>query len=208
MHRIAILTCVGLGLGLPGTVNADIPPPLPPAKQSVAIKIEVDEKAKGPRLVIPSGVFTPPRVRPGPKGVPQGAVDQPGADGVAANDDETQPHIHMVIAGIAVAMSLSCGGLWFVRRQGKGSARDLALLIAAGTSLTIGAVAWANPPAPPRPPVPSKQPAVNKIAAMPIAYDGKVDVDFVGGQEPVRLILDKESFEKLKKGDLKLPAPE
>jgi hypothetical protein len=180
---------------LPGRLNADIPPPLPPAKQAVAIKIEVDEKAKGTHLVLPSGVFTAPRVRPQPNGIPQGALDQPGADGVAANDDETQPRIHMVIAGIALAMSLACGGLWLARRQGKGSARGLTLLVAAGASLMVGAIAWANPPAPPRPPAPAKQPAAN----LPIAYEGKVDVDFVGGQEPVRLILDKETFESLKK---------
>ncbi len=143
-----------------------------------------------------------------PKGAPQGALDQPSDDGVAENDDVPQPRNRRIIAGLALAASFACAGLWLVRRQGKGSGRDLALLIAAGTSLTIGAVAWANPPAPPRPPAPTKQPAANKIAAQPIAYEGKVDVDFVGGQEPVRLILDKESFEKLKKGDLKLSAPE
>ncbi len=202
MRRIVLLTMVALGLGLTGKVKADLAPPLPPAKQSVAIKIEVDEKAKGPRLVIPGGVFSAPRGRPAaPKGAPQGALEQPSDDGVSEIDDATQPRNHMLIAGLALAASLTCGGLWLVRRQGKGSVRRLALLIASGASLAIGAVAWANtPPAP----VPAKRAAAGP-AAFPSAYEGKADIEFVLGQEPIRLILDKESFEKLKKGELAPP---
>jgi hypothetical protein len=203
MRRIVFLTMVALGLGLTGKVNADLAPPLPPAKQSVAIKIEVDEKAKGPRVVIPGGVFTAPRGRPPvPKTAPQGALEQPSNDGVAENDDGTLPRNRMLIAGLALAASLTCGGLWLVRRQGKGSVRGLALLIATGASLTIGAVALANK-APPPPPV--KEAPARGPAACPCAYEGKADIEFVLGQEPIRLILDKESFEKLKKGELTPP---
>jgi hypothetical protein len=194
---IALLAVLGLGLGLTGRATADIAPPLPPKKESVAVKIEVDEKAKGPKLVVPNGVFTAPRVRPGPRG----QLDQETGDGIADNDNPDKPRHHLLIAGIAVSLALAFGGVWLIRKNGKGSMRGLALLIAAGVTLAAGAIAWANAAPPPfkdRPPV-RPQPVT-----YPTAYEGKAAVEFTYGQEPVRLILDKESYEKLKKGELKL----
>jgi hypothetical protein len=197
---IALLAGLGLGLGLTGRARADIPPPLPPAKDSVTVKIEVDEKAKGPRLVVPNGVFTPPRVRPRFPEAPKGELPVENGDGIG--QDDTKPRHHLLIAGIAVSLALTFGGVWLIRKNGKGSMRGLALLIAAGATLTAGAIAWANaaPPLKDRPPA-RPQPVVN----YPTAFDGKAAVEFTYGQEPVRLILDKKSYEDLKKGELKLP---
>jgi hypothetical protein len=201
MQRIVMLAVIGLGLGWASQAGADIPPPLPQGKESVRVKVEVDENAKGPRLVIPNGVFTAPRVRPRiqPKSEPKGALEPENMDGVADNDPQEQPRHHLLIAGLAMALSLGLGGMWLLRKNGKGTV-GLMLLIAAGATLSIGAVVWANA-APPRP----LNPAKNKIEAFPSAFDEKANVEFIYGQEPVRLILDKASFEKLKKGELTPP---
>lgn len=206
MRQIVLLAVFGLGLGLIGQARADIPPPLPPAKEAVTVKIEVDEKAKGPRLVVPNGVFTSPRVRPFPKkpDAPKGALEQEGADGIAGNEPDELPRHQVMIAGVALAMSLGFGGLWLVRRNGRGSIGGLSLLIAAVATLSIGAVVWANGAPPPNL---FKERPVKKIESFPVALEGKASVEFVYGGEPVRLILDKESYEKLKKGELAVPAP-
>jgi hypothetical protein len=195
MRRIVLLAVIGLGLGLTAPARADLAPPLPPNKESVAIKIEVDEKAKGPRLLLPHGAFVPGRVRPGPKG----ELPRESEDGIAENERQGRPDSHIVIAGVAVALSLAFGGMWLVRRNGKGSVSGLALLIATAAMLTIGAVVWANGAPPPI----RKDPA--KVPNYPVALEAKTSVEFFYGQEPIRLILDKESFEKLKKGELKQP---
>ncbi len=206
MRQIVLLAVIGLGLGLIGPARADIPPALPQPKEAVTVKIEVDEKAKGPRLVIPNGVFTAPRVRPKftPKEAPKGALEQENADGIAANEPEELPRHQIMIAGVAMAMSLGFGGLWLVRRNGRGSIGGLSLFIAATATLSIGAVVWANGAPPPNL---FKERPVKKIENFPVALEGKASVEFVYGGEPVRLILDKESYEKLKKGELAVPAP-
>src|SRR5262249_45709793 len=109
---------------------------------------------------------------------------------------------HLLIAGIAVSLALTFGGVWLIRKNGKGSMRGLALLIAAGATLTAGAIAWANA-APPL--LKDRPPLRPQPVSYPSAFDGKAAVEFVYGQEPVRLILDKKSYEDLKKGELKLP---
>lgn len=200
MNRFMLLAVIGLVLGTTSRSRADIAPPLPPAKEGVAIKIEVDEKAKAPRLVLPNGVFTPPRFRPKePVPGPKGELPQENGDGIG-QDDSMQPRNHLLIAGIALTCAMAFGGLWLMRKNGSGSVRGLTLLIAAGATLAAGAIAWANAPPPPNfkragPPV-----------AFPSAYEGKGSIEFTYGQEPVRLILDKESYEKLKKGELTAPA--
>src|SRR5262245_26158750 len=105
MHRLMLLTLVAFALG--STARADIPPPLPPAKEAVRVKIEVDDKAKAPRLVIPNGVFTQPRFRPQPKDAPKGALEQENTDGIADNEAGEQPRGHLLIAGLALACSLA-----------------------------------------------------------------------------------------------------
>jgi hypothetical protein len=102
-----------------------------------------------------------------------------------------------MFAGLALALSLAFGGLWFFRKGAKSTARVMGLLIAGGVSLTIGAAVWGNGLPPVRPIVPKATPAY------PSALETKVNVEFTYGAEPIRLILDKESFEKLKKGELK-----
>jgi len=195
MRFLTFCAFIGLFLSSGSVARADIAPPLPPAKTAVGIKIEVDENAKASKIIVPNGVFKPPRVRPN-FDTPKGELPNESDDGIA----DAAPRNHLVVAGIAVTLSLAFGGLWFSRRGGRGSARGLALLIAAGATFGAGAIAWANGAPPPfkKNPVPQ---------AFPAAFEGKADIEFVYGQEPVRLILDKASFEKLKKGELVMPAP-
>jgi hypothetical protein len=197
--RIVLLAVLGFGLGLTGKASADLAPPLPPNKDSVKVKIEVDENAKGPRLVVPNGVFTAPRA-PRPK------FDRPKEQSDETAQEETQPRNHILIAGIALSMSLAFGGLWLMRRNGRGSMRAMSLLIAAGITLAIGAIVYANAP----PPIKDRLPVNRPPASYPTAWEGGTKVEFTLGQEPVRLILDKESYKKLMKGELtieKLVAP-
>lgn len=205
MRQIVVFAVFGIGLGWCGQARADLAPPLPPNKEAVTVKIEVDNNAKGPVLVVPNGVFTQPRVRPlppksAPKDGDKSSIEPDNGDAVAGEPEQSQPRNQMLIAGVAVALSLAFGGLWFIRKGTSGSIRGLTLLVAAGATLAVGALVYANVPPPKtfeRPPVGKNPPAY------PIALESKVKVEFVFGQEPVRLILDKESFEKLKKGELK-----
>jgi len=198
MRRSIALTVIGCALLVAPVAKADLLPPLPPAKEGVGMKIEVDEKAKSPRLVLPQGAFLPPRVRPGPKS----ELPNENGDGYAQETEveasPTTPRNSILMAGLALSLSLGFGGFWILRRNGKGSITGMVLLIATASMLTASAVVWANAPAPvlPIPPKP-------KAEAFPTAWDGKTSIEFSYGNEPVRLILDKESFEKLKKAEPK-----
>ena len=196
------LTCLAV-LALTYTpARADLALP-PPGPVEVKFKVEVDEKAKGPVLQLPRGV-TGVRVRPGgPKGPPPTSkegkpVGEDGEepvvlefDGAVAAEPERNPN-HLMIAGVAVTLALGLGGVWLVRRPGRSGTRGLALLLAAGGTLAISSVAWANQAAP-KPPVP---------AALPVAFEGKIKVEIVPAGDTVRLIVDKETYEQMKK-DLK-----
>jgi hypothetical protein len=193
MKRLFLLAMFGLVLGT--DARADIAPPLPAAKEAVAVKIEVDEKANGPRLVVPNGVFTAPRVRPVPKKSSDPKSELPSASDDAVADENGSNSTRYLVAGAALTIALTCGGFYLLRRNGRGSTSGMALLIAAGATILVGAVVTANAPPPIRPAKP-------KTESYPAAYEGKAQVEFVYGQEPVRLILDKESYEKLKAGKL------
>lgn len=214
---IAALAVLGLGLITPAA-RADLAPPVP-APQEVKIKVELDEKAKGPKLIIPSAMTQPPRVRPRPPIIPK--KEQPpgatppntgstppakpeGEQGIDADTDnvvfewqqEPAPtnRNHLLIAGLALTLSLSMGGLWVMRRYGRGSARALVLLVAAGATLAGSTVAWANVPPPKKFDTPPPLPA-----ALPTVFDGKVTLEIVfGGGDTIRLVLDKATYEKLK----------
>ncbi len=81
----ATLVAVGLCLA-PSIVRADIPPPVPPPKD-VKFTVELDERAKGPKLIVPAGMT---RVQFRPRGpVPERGVKQAPPD----NDSESVPYV-------------------------------------------------------------------------------------------------------------------
>lgn len=183
---IAVVAAFGL---ISPAVRADIGPPVP-LPRDVKFTVEVDEKADGPKLVVPQNLTT---VRFRPRPAPGGA---PGKEPVAFLEedvaDEAAPRNpnHLMVAGVAVTLALGLGGVWLVRRPGRNATRGLVLLLAAGGTLTAGTIAWANAPAPPLPPAP---------VALPTAFDGKVKLEVTRGGDTIRLVLDKGSYEKLKK---------
>jgi hypothetical protein len=101
-----------------------------------------------------------------------------------------------MIAGVALTLALGLGGLWLVRRQGRSGMRGLALLIAAGGTLAASTIVWANVPPPKNfdPP-----PPVRERVILPVAFDGNVNLEVTFGGDTIRLILDKDTYDKMKK---------
>jgi len=209
MRHLLVAVLAGFGLAaVPTAARADLAPPVPQPKD-VKFTVELDEKAKGPKLVVPQNLTTV-RFRPGPR--PGNPVPKEGSGNTLPKEgpkepltyleiesDEAVPQEaprnfnHLMIAGVALTLALGFGGVWLVRRNGRAGTRGLALLIAAGTTLAASTLVWANaPPPPPRPPVKEK-------VVLPIAFDGKVNLEVVIGGDTIRLILDKETYEKIKK---------
>jgi hypothetical protein len=181
-------------------------PPLPPAKE-VKFVVELDEKAKAPKLIVPQNLTTV-RVRPPrPGAAPPKAGSPPVKDGNESlsyieleSGDELPPESprnqnHLMIAGVALTLAFGLGGVWLVRRQGRSGVRGLALLIAAGGTLAASTIVWANAP-PPRTP---ERPPVKERVILPVAFDGNVNLEVVFGGDTIRLVLDKDTYDKLKK---------
>lgn len=206
---VAGLAAFGLGL-IPPAARADLAPPVPPAKD-VKFVVELDEKAKAPKLIVPQNLTTV-RFRPGPRPgaapPPPGAVPPKGGEPLTMLELEGDEPVaelaardpnHLMIAGVALTLAFGLGGVWLVRRPGRASGRGLALLLAAGATLTAATVVWANAAPPPRPPAPPKEKVV-----LPVAFDGKVNLEVVVGGDTIRLVLDKETYAAMKK-DPKVP---
>jgi hypothetical protein len=196
MRAIAPMLLAAFGVGLIATAaRADIPPPAPPP-QDVKFVIELDEKAKGPVLYIPVSM-TKVRFRPGgPKERPPTA-QPPGKEPLAIleyEEDVPTPRNpnHLMIAGVALTLAFGLGGVWLVRRQGRWATRGLALLVAAGGTLAVSTIVWANA-APPPPPGP-------RAAVLPVALTGEVRLVVPLEGDTIRLVLDKPSYEKMKIG--------
>lgn len=209
--RTLLVAAFGLSL-IPSSARADLAPPVPPAKD-VKFVVELDEKAKSPKLIVPQNLTTV-RVRPRPGGPgaapPKAGALPPAKDGnnlsyiEIESDDETpltQPrnNNHLMIAGVALTLALGFGGVWLVRRQGRSGMRGLALLIAAGGTLAASTIVWANVPPPKFP----DRPPVKERVILPVAFDGNVNLEVTFGGDTIRLILDKDTYEKLKKDPVK-----
>lgn len=205
MRCLLALTVI-LGLGGLSAVRADLAPPVP-APQEVKLKVELDENAKGAKLIIPAAMVQPrfrprPQPLPGKKELPPTAPPPAGAKPEepievdnALVEWEVEPaptnRHHVLIAGLALTLSLSLGGAWLMRRHGRGSGRALVLFVASSAALAGSTVAWANAPPPRVEPKP--------VVALPTLLDGKVNLEVViGGGDSIRLVLDKATFEKLK----------
>src|ERR1700678_2828833 len=79
MQRFIALAAIGIGLGLADKAFADLAPPLP-AVREYKIRIEVDEKAKARRMIVPGGAFAPVG---NPRFGPKGELPQNSEEGVA-----------------------------------------------------------------------------------------------------------------------------
>jgi hypothetical protein len=192
------LAAVAIALGLGSAARGDIP--VPP-KSSATFTIEVDENAKQNRLFVPPEVVIPQRGGGGrrvPGGLgapPTGAPAKPTAaleseDGDAVAVEEETPQPRLLVAGVALALSASLGGLWVLRRNG-GSMRTLGVVGALGGTLVAAGIVWANAAAPRRPA--NERPPQ---AGLPVLLSGETKVDVVPGKG-VRIVLTKDAAAKL-----------
>jgi hypothetical protein len=197
MRKILIAVAAAFGLSmLPSSARADLAPPVPPVKD-VKFVVEVDEKAKAPKLIVPQNLTTV-RNRPRPGGAPQKDKNEQ-VNVIELESTETpidptprNPN-HLMIAGVALTLALGFGGVWLIRRQGKMGTRALAIMLAAGGSLAVTTLVWANAAPPPVKPPPAKERVL-----LPVAFNGNVSLEVVVGGDTIRLVLDKETYEKLK----------
>jgi len=198
--RIWLLALLLLPLGwLPA--RADIPPrprPNPPApvpipapapSKEVNVVVELDPNAKEPRLIVPRSIVTK-----------RGALDT--ADDTRLTDADSPSQRHIIIAGIALALAVACGGLWLVRKN-RLNGTGLVLLLAMIAGMAGGAIALANPPPPPTPPKPVPPPAVNLVKL----YDGKVKVETPAEGDAIKLIISPEMLAGMAKEGLKVNQP-
>jgi hypothetical protein len=141
----------------------------------VPFVVLVDDKAKEPHLEIPRTLLL-------------------GGRAAVEGEDDTQraeaPRLHMLVAGVALSLSLAAAGFWLVRSGTRFSRRGVAVLLVAGALLTVGGVTlWANglppPPKTPRPPV------------MPqgVVLGDNVVVDLLPRGDAIRLIVSSKQLQ-------------
>lgn len=160
------------------------PPPKPPA---VPFVIHIDDKAKEPHLEIPRTLLLGRR---------------------ASLDDEGEtrraeaPRPHMLVAGIALSLSVVAAGFWLVRSGNRFSRRGVAVLLVAGALLTVGGVTlWANVPPPGPPPGPPVMPPG-------VVLGDNVVLDLLPRGDAIRLIVTKKQLQDvLDKSAAKPEAP-
>src|SRR5262249_46936710 len=149
------------------------PAPMDMKLAPAPLVIEVDDRAKDARLQIPSALF---RFR--------AELDGEEKDGQRA-DAGTLPPGRTVMVGLAMALALSCGGLWLVRSRRLTDSRVVLPLVALAFVTLTGALVWAN--AAPLRPVPApKMDAKDKVTVEITSKDGA----------PVKLIISSERLVK------------
>jgi hypothetical protein len=175
-------------------VRADLRPggrrPEPPKPVAAPLVVLIDDKAKEPRLEIPRNLLI---------------------GGRAALDDEGDlrraetPRLHMLIAGIALSLSLAAAGFWLVRSGNRFSRGGVAVLLVAGALLTVGGVTlWANGLPPPQPPGPAKPP----VMPQGVVLGDNVVIDLLPRGDAIRLIVSKKQLQDvLDKSSAKPEAP-
>jgi hypothetical protein len=114
------------------------PPDKPSPPAAVPLVIVLDDSAKQPRLEIPRKVLSSLKA----------SADGQEGDGRRV---EALPVLHTIVAGVALSLAFTLGGLWLVRSRRRFTGTGAALLLAALTLTVAGGVLWANVPAPPPP---------------------------------------------------------
>ncbi len=162
------------GIGAPKVA----PQPAPPQPREVKLIVQVDEKARVPKLKVPVGLLLNPFIENAP-------VPPRGADG-------RRSALPTVVAGVALTLAFVSAGLWLARRR---HGRTLALmgvlsLFAAGT-----AAVWADlgprPLGPRREPIP--QPPALPTLKLPanVTLSDKLYLELTSEGDHVTLILPK-----------------
>src|SRR6187401_3243674 len=101
MRNLSLAMMALFGFG--PTARADLAPP-PPAPKEVKFVIEVDDKAKGSKLIVPQTLVNP-RFRPGPGGAPKEGKDNLAILEYEVEDDAAvepaRNRNHLMMAGMA-----------------------------------------------------------------------------------------------------------
>jgi hypothetical protein len=157
MHRSKFLAIAVLVLASAGHLFANPPappPPKPPIKEpaaaAVAMNVVIDDKATEPKLVIPKKVL---------------ATLKADAGDPDPNTRRVE-HLHLIVAGCALTLALTLGGLWLVRGRRKPGSTVLLVLVALGGVVAVTSMVWGNvgpPPPPPPPPVAPGIPLADKV---------------------------------------------
>jgi hypothetical protein len=181
MRRLTLLAGVVLLCGV-AQVNANGGrPPLIPVgpgvmlgSRNVEITVEVDEKAKDTRLVIPSNVLVMPQPLPGKLGADAGGLPP-------------------IVTGVALTCAFVSGGMWLVRR---GRGRLLGGLLIAGLLVAGTSMVSANfGPIKPKPPVVKENTVPVQLPAN-VQITGKLVLEIVPNGDKIRLIVPKTAVPK------------
>jgi hypothetical protein len=150
-------------LFLVGTLAAvrgnEAPPREVPAAQKAKLVVEVDAKAKEPRLIIPRSLANPPKKADAGFNVPT------------------------IVAGVALTLAIVSAGFWFIRR-GPGRSVAAAVLIVALFALGVSAL-YADIPVKPKPEAATT--AVKLPANVQLQED--VLIEFVEKGDAIKLIV-------------------
>lgn len=145
MKRYLLPAClVGLFCFV-GISKANRAPTPRPAAPKPSLRVEVDPKAKNPRLIIPSNALR--RAPLGGFGAPPPADSRGGLSSLST-----------VVVGACLTMAFVCGGLWFMRRGNNGA---IAALLVSIAFLGIGGATLYGDIAIPRPRPEKKFPGIN-----------------------------------------------
>jgi hypothetical protein len=127
--------------------------------------------------------------------IPRALLGQLRADAGDASDPNTRraealPPLHLAVAGAALALALTFGGLWLVRSRVRTSRSNVVLLLVAATALAIGATSlWANVAAP----IPKEKPTTGaqdpKVPAGGITLADKAVIEVVDKGDAITLIV-------------------
>jgi hypothetical protein len=166
-------------LGAAAATRADVAkPPKPdktPPKATVPVVILTDDKVTETHLEVPKSLLASLRADAG----------EPDGDSRRAGLAPLQ----LVVAGLALTVAISLGGLWLVRYRNRPGGRTLVVLLAVVTVLGAAGLVWANiapPPPPPKPVLPDG-----------ILLSEKVSVDVVEKGDAVRLIVPRGDLAKV-----------
>lgn len=187
MRIVATLAVAALLGWTVGSLRADLAPPKPVVGKPAPFVIEVDEKAKEPRLIVPEDLIPGLRADVGleNEGRRAGIGDLPG---------------RTLVAGLALALAVAFGGLWVVRSRFQPGSRYLAGAVVALVALGAGtALVLANAAPPPPPPRPGQ-------VELPVAFRGKVVLEKHARGNSIRLIVNSDTLKKMTEEKAKPPA--
>jgi hypothetical protein len=186
------------------------------APQKVKFVVEVDEKAKDARLIVPMNLMMPApgavplgpppgglRGQPPPGFFPPQIPEKPKEKDFGAADSG-KLGVPTIMAGVALALALATGGLWLIRR---GSGRTVVGILVLAGFLLGATVLFADlaPPfgkgpkaPPPAPPAPVKTTPVPLPAG--VEFNDKILIEMAPRGDAVRLIVPKEAVLKKAEG--------